>query len=226
MAERLPCVVVETGDEPTSCVVWLHGLGADGHDFEPLVPYLGLPDDLPTRFVFPHAPIRPVTINGGMEMRAWYDILDLSIDRDLDEEGILDSAARVRELLAAERERGIPSERTVLAGFSQGGAIAAFVGLRHDEPLAGVLVLSAYLPLEDRLSAEASIENRATPILICHGEWDPVVPIALGGRTARLLSERGYGVEWRTYPVPHSVHPEEVAHIGKWLVRVLRGAEP
>lgn len=225
MPRHLPPVEVETGPDPTSSIIWLHGLGADGHDFEPLVPYLSIPDDLAVRFVFPHAPERPVTINGGMRMRAWYDIAEPSIDRSVDEDGIRASAELVSRYLEREAERGIPSERTILAGFSQGGAMAAFVGLRHARPLAGILVLSAYLPLPETLAAEASIENRATPILQCHGEWDPIVPVSLGARTAKTLADRGYGIEWRTYPAPHSVHPEEVAHIGAWIARVLRDAE-
>ncbi len=221
MRARLPCVEIETGPDPTASVIWLHGLGADGHDFVPIVPFLGIPDELPIRFVFPHAPSQPVTINQGMVMPAWYDILEIAIDRRFDEEGIRASAELVRTLLAGERERGIGSERTILAGFSQGGAMAAFVGLRHENPLAGILILSAYLPLPELLAEEASIANRATPILCCHGEWDPVVPVALGEKTTQLLAERGYGVEWKTYPAQHSVHPEEIAHVGAWIARVL-----
>lgn len=222
MQEKLDCVEIETGPDPIASIVWLHGLGADGHDFEPLVPYLGIPEDLPTRFVFPHAPSRPVTINHGMVMPAWYDILELSIERRVDEDGIAESAEQIRTLLDVERERGIDPEHTILAGFSQGGAMAAHVGLRHQDPLAGILILSAYLPFPDRLGAEAAIANRATPILQCHGEWDPVVPVSLGEATANTLRERGYGIEWRTYPAAHSVHPEEVSHIGAWIRRVLR----
>ncbi len=225
MADRLPCVEVETGPNPLSSVIWLHGLGADGHDFEPLVPYLGISADNPTRFVFPHAPSRPVTINGGAVMPAWYDILEVEIERKIDEAGILESAAQIETLLAHERERGIPSERIILAGFSQGGAMAAYVGLRHEKPLAGIMILSAYLPFPERLADEAAIANRATPVLICHGDWDPVVPVALGEATATQLRERGYGVEWKTYPAPHTVHPEEVTLIGRWIAQVFENAE-
>lgn len=225
MSELLPCVEVETGPNPVVSVIWLHGLGADGHDFEPLVPYLGIPPETPTRFVFPHAPSRPVTINQGMVMPAWYDILEMKIDREVDMEGVLESAAQVEALLAAERARGIPSERTILAGFSQGGAIAGYVGTRHRHPLAGIMMLSTYLLAPEKLVEEASIENRATPILVCHGEWDPVVPMTLGEKSVTALRERGYGVEWKTYPAPHTVHPEEVAHIGRWLRQVVEAAE-
>ncbi len=218
---RLPCVEVETGPNPQTAVIWLHGLGADGHDFEPVVPMFNLPDNLPIRFVFPHAPQRPVTINQGMVMPAWYDILEMAIERRIDEKGILESAAMIETLLAHEAERGIPPERTILAGFSQGGAMAGYVGVRHEKPLAGILMLSAYLPFPERLLEEAAIANRATPILICHGDWDPVVPVGLGQATCQVLRERGYGVDWKTYPIQHSVHPDEVELIGNWIVKVV-----
>ncbi len=219
--EALSCVEVETGRNPRAAVIWLHGLGADGHDFEPIIPHLGFPPELPVRFVFPNAPVRPVTINNGMRMRAWYDIAGFDLEDGEDEEGIRDSAARVGATIAAERARGLESRRLVLAGFSQGGAIAAHVALRHPEPLAGALVLSAYLPLSDTLDAEASAENRTIPILHCHGTWDPVVPCEAGRRSAELLRARGYDVAWKTYPVEHSLDETEIADIGRWLRRVL-----
>ena len=219
--ELLQCVEIETGAEPTACVIWLHGLGADGHDFEPIVPELGLPADLPVRFVFPHAPTRPVTLNQGMVMRAWYDI-DLEFNRDHDEQGMRDSARQVEALIAAEKARGFPSERMVLAGFSQGGAVAYHVALRHAEPLAGILVLSAYLLLADRLTDEASEANKTTPILQCHGTFDPVVPIALGEASAKAVRQVGYDLTWKTYPAPHGVHPDEVRDIGNWLTERLQ----
>ena len=225
MTDRLPCVEVATGPDPVSSVIWLHGLGADGHDFEPLVPYLGIPASHPIRFVFPHAPSRPVTINGGAVMPAWFDILEMQIERKIDEKGIIESTAQIETLLAYERERGIPSERTIIAGFSQGGVIAAYAGVRHEKPLAGIMVLSAFLPFPEKLAEEAALANRATPVLICHGEWDPVVPVALGETTATQLRERGYGVEYKSYPAPHTVHPEEVTHIGQWILQVLDAAE-
>ncbi|MGE3166883.1 MAG: alpha/beta hydrolase [Planctomycetota bacterium] len=213
----LPCVEVTTGADPAACVLWLHGLGADGHDFEPIVPHLGLPPHLPTLFVFPHAPPRPVTLNRGMVMRAWYDIPGLELDRGTDEIGIRESAEHIERLLAALAVRGFASERTVIAGFSQGGAMAYHVGLRHAARLAGILVLSAYLPLGDTLEAEAAPANRSTPILQCHGRYDTVVPQRLGERSAARVQELGYSVEWRSYAVEHSVHPQEIADIGRWL---------
>ncbi|MHC4935284.1 MAG: alpha/beta hydrolase [Planctomycetota bacterium] len=225
MAERLPCVEVETGPDPVASIVWLHGLGADGHDFEPIVPALRIPPELPIRFVFPHAPSMPVTINNGFVMPAWYDILEMSIERRVDEDGVRRSTELVETLLAHERERGIPSERIILGGFSQGGAIAAFAGLRHAHPLAGIMILSAYLPLPEKIAEEASIANRATPILQCHGEWDPVVPVGLGKGTAELLQERGYGLRWHGYAAPHTVHPDEATDIGRWIVEVLGRTE-
>ena len=221
--ELLQFVEIETGAEPTASVIWLHGLGADGHDFKPIVPELGLPADLPVRFVFPHAPPRPVTLNNGMVMRAWYDIIDLDVsNRDHDEQGVRDSARQVEALIAAEKARGFASERIVLAGFSQGGAIAYHVALRHAEPLAGLLVLSAYLLLADRLIDEASEANKPTPILQCHGTLDPMIPMAHGEASANAVRQAGYDLTWKTYPVPHGVHPDEVRDIGHWLTERLR----
>lgn len=217
----LESVVVETGPDPRAAVIWLHGLGADGHDFEPIVPYLELPSELPVRFVFPHASIRPVTINGGMRMRAWYDISGYDLDRGQDEAGMRESARLVTGVLAAEVARGFAADRIVLAGFSQGGAIAAHVALRHPERLAGLMILSAYLPLADSLAQEASAANRAIPILQCHGTWDPVVPAEIGRRTAEFLRDQGYSVVWHGYPAEHSVHPAEITEIGRWLRAVL-----
>ena len=225
MADRLHCLEIETGPDPVASFVWLHGLGASEYDFEPIVPMLRLPAEVPVRFVFPRAPDRPGTINHGMVMPAWYDILEMNIDRKVDETGVRESTAQVETLLAHERERGIPSERILLGGFSQGGAIAAFAGLRHEQPLGGVMILSAYLPLPEKLKEEAALANRATPVLQCHGEWDPVVPISLGEATAQLLRERGYGLTWKSYPCPHSVHPDEATFIGQWIVQVLSQAE-
>ena len=221
--ELLECVEIETGREPTACVIWLHGLGADGHDFEPIVPELGLPADLPVRFVFPHAQPRPVTLNGGMVMRAWYDIIVLDVsNRDHDEQGVRDSARQVEALIAAEKARGFSSERIVLAGFSQGGAIAYHVALRHAEPLAGLLVLSAYLLLADRLTDEASEANKPIPILQCHGSFDPMIPMAHGEASAKAVRQAGYDLTWKTYPAPHGLHPDEIRDIGHWLTERLR----
>lgn len=210
-------VVIETGENPTSAVIWLHGLGADGHDFEPIIPELGVDQIDPIRFIFPHAPTRPVTINNGMVMRAWYDILEVSIDRRIDETGIHQSAALIEELIAEQRALGIPDQRLILAGFSQGGAMAYHVGLAQDPPIGGILVLSAYLPIADSLLKGAGKGAGSTPLLCCHGQWDPVVPLALGESSARQVEQAGWPLEWKTYPTEHSLHPDEVNDIGQWL---------
>lgn len=215
--DLLPTVEVTTGPSPDFSVVWLHGLGADGHDFEPVVPMLGLPPTAQVRFVFPHAPVRPVTLNGGMPMRAWYDIRSLSESRDLDEAGILASARQVEALMEREVERGVPPSRQVLAGFSQGGAMALHVALRFPERLAGLIALSSYLLFAGRLAEEASPANRDLPTFIAHGTQDPVVSYAFGEQSARHLESLGYPVEWRSYPMPHSVLPAELVDIGRFL---------
>ncbi len=207
---------------PNAGVIWLHGLGADGHDFVPLVPQLRLPRGCEPRFVFPHAPVRPVTINNGMRMRAWYDIVGISRRDREDESGIRQSVVLVEELIRAEQEGGIPAHRIVVAGFSQGGAIALHTGLRHPAALAGILSLSAWLPMR-RTLGEASAANHHTPILMCHGLYDPVVTLDLAERSRDLLAARGYSVEWKTYPVEHQVCAEEIADISDWLSRVLAG---
>jgi phospholipase/carboxylesterase len=201
-------------------VIWLHGLGADGHDFEPIVPELGLPPDHAVRFVFPHAPRIPVTLNAGLVMRAWYDVMTLGLGAQ-DERRIRESAGHLTALIAREVERGVPPARIVLAGFSQGGAVALFTGLRHPERLAGILALSTYLLLPETLDAEASPANRDVPILQAHGQWDPMIPIALGRAGHEALAARGYAVEWHEYTMGHQVSAEEVEAIGSWLVRVL-----
>jgi len=200
-----------------ACVLWLHGLGADGHDFPPIVPELGLPSGHGVRFVFPHAPLRPVTINGGLRMRAWYDIRTLDVDQRADEQGVRESAARVADLAARERERGIDARRLILAGFSQGGAIALHLGLCYPERLGGILALSTYLAIEADLEAEVSAANRDVPILQAHGTLDPMVPRSLGVRARDRLRALGYGVEWVEYPMQHQVCWEEVQRIGAWL---------
>jgi phospholipase/carboxylesterase len=202
-------------------VIWLHGLGADGNDFVPIVPELRLPDALGLRFVFPHAPVRPVTINGGMPMRAWYDITGLETGSGEDEDGIRTSAQQTEALIAAEKEHGVPASRIVLAGFSQGGAVALHTGLRHGERLAGIMGLSTYLPLHDRLEAEAAEANRGTPIFMAHGSLDPMLPQRLGEMSRDLLQQHGHEVAWRSYPMPHQVCPEEIRDIADWLQFVL-----
>jgi len=215
MSGALETVEIVTGPEPRHAVIWLHGLGADGHDFEPLVPALALAR--PVRFVFPHAPARPVTINQGVSMRAWYDIVSLDRLSIEDEPGIRASERAIVELIDAERQRGIAPERIVLAGFSQGGAIALQTGLRLTEPLAGIMALSSYLPLRARLEEERSPANAATSIFMAHGTADPVLPFALAERSQAQLRELGYDVEWHSYPMAHTVAPEEVRDIARWL---------
>lgn len=214
-------VEVETGRDPTGTVIWLHGLGADGHDFEPLVPELVRPGERALRFVFPHAPIRPVTLNGGFAMRAWYDIVTLDRRGPEDEAGIRASQATMEALIRRENGRGIASERIVLAGFSQGGAMAVFTGVRQAQKLAGIMGLSCYMLLAPRLVPERQAANQATPMFLAHGNEDPVVLPALGEESRRLLEAAGYAVEWHSYNMPHSVCPQEVADISAWLRRVL-----
>jgi phospholipase/carboxylesterase len=211
---------VETAARPGAAVIWLHGLGADGHDFEPLVPMLGLPRRLAVRFVFPHAPERPVTINNGVRMRAWYDIVRLGGGAE-DSAGIRDSQALLEGLIARERERGIEAGRIVLAGFSQGGAIALHTGLRHAERLAGIVGLSTYLPLPGTLEAERSRANADVPIFLAHGLHDELIGIerALSSRDA--LEALGYAPDWHEYPMAHAVCEEEVTAIAGWLAGVL-----
>lgn len=213
-------VELVTGAEPRGTVIWMHGLGADGWDFVPIVRELPLPAGLALRFVFPHAPERAVTINNGYRMRAWYDISQSDLARVPDEKGIRESQAQVEELVARERGRGIDAGRIVLAGFSQGGAIALQAGLRHEERLGGIVALSAYLPLEDSLDREASAANKATPIFMAHGTQDPVIPIQLAERSQEALRMRGYAVEWHTYPMPHSVSADEVQDLAAFLAVV------
>jgi phospholipase/carboxylesterase len=214
-------IEVETGPNPVATIIWMHGLGADGHDFEPIVPELARRGERPLRFVFPHAPVRPVTLNNGYRMRAWYDIVSIQRGAAQDEAGIRASHAIVEGLIQRENERGIPSGKIVLAGFSQGGAMALYSGTRYPEKLAGIMGLSCYMLLESRLAAERSAANQATSIFLGHGTQDPVVSLLLGEGTRRMLETQGYPVEWHAYPMPHSVCPEEVADIAAWLQRVV-----
>jgi phospholipase/carboxylesterase len=198
-------------------VVLLHGLGADGWDFAPIVNELGLPDAVPVRFVFPHAPYRPVTVNNGYVMRAWYDIKSFSPEGRADSEGLAESVRRVTAYLDHEIEDGVDASRIVLAGFSQGGAVALAAGLRYPKRIAGVLALSAYLPFPSRLAAERSESNSDVPVLMCHGRMDPVVPIALGLEARDHLVSHGYAVEWHEYPMQHEVCAPELVEVGRWL---------
>lgn len=222
----LPCVEQNPPRPADASVIWMHGLGADGHDFAPIPPELGLPEDLAVRYVFPHAPRIPVTINMGMVMPAWYDITQLDLTgRGHDETGIRRSDAQIRALIDREIERGVPARRIVLAGFSQGGAMALHTGLRHPEPLAGVMVLSAYLLLADKLDDEAHQANRRTSIFQAHGSLDPMVPVTAGRASYERLKEAGHPVEWHEYPMQHQICVPEIRDIGAWLSRVLRDAE-
>jgi phospholipase/carboxylesterase len=214
-------VEIETGRDPTGAVIWLHGLGADGHDFEPVVPELVHPRERALRFVFPHAPIRPVTLNGGYAMRAWYDIAALDRRTAEDESGIRASQAAIDTLIRRENARGIGSERIVLAGFSQGGAMAVFAGTRYPERLAGIMGLSCYLLLAPRLGSERVAANQSTPVFLAHGTQDPVVPPVLGEHGWHALQANGYTVEWHAYEMPHALCPQEVTDIAAWLRRVL-----
>lgn len=216
----LDALEVATGPKPTAAVIWLHGLGADGNDFAPIVPELDLPA-APVRFVFPHAPSMPVTINGGYVMPAWYDILGTDINRREDEAGVRASQKAVEQLIEREHERGVAPNRIVLAGFSQGGAIAFQTALRRSQPLAGVMALSTYVPLAATLAAERNAASNAVPIFMAHGTYDPIIPLATAERSRDLLQGLGYAVDWHEYPMEHSVCPEEIAAIGAFLRKVL-----
>jgi phospholipase/carboxylesterase len=217
----LETIELETGPAPTGSVIWLHGLGADGHDFEPLVPELVRPGERALRFVFPHAPLRPVTINGGYAMRAWYDITSLERDAVQDKSGIRAAHAAVDALIEREIARGVASTHIVLAGFSQGGAIAVYAGTRYPQALSGIIGLSCYMLLGADFAPERAAANRATPVLLAHGSEDPVVSPALGAELRQALESAGQPVEWHSYPMPHAVCNQEIAHIAAWLRRVL-----
>jgi phospholipase/carboxylesterase len=216
----LQTIEIETAPKPAAAVIWLHGLGADGHDFEPIVPELGLPASKPVRFIFPNAPQRPVTINNGMRMPAWYDILQLGGGPE-DETGIRESQAQIESLISREVKRGIPHNKIVLAGFSQGGAIVLQTALRQRERLAGLMALSTYLPLSKTLGKERAAVNNDLPVFMAHGRYDNVIPLQRAVQSRDALQALGYAVEWREYPMPHSVCPEEIADIAAFLQRIL-----
>lgn len=224
MTSPLDAVEIETGPSPQDAVIWMHGLGADGHDFEPIVPELDLPDGLSVRFVFPHAPLRPVTINGGAVMRAWYDVTGLGGVRREDEQGVRASQREIEALIEREKKRGLAAGQIVLAGFSQGGAMALQTGLRYSQRLAGLVVLSSFLPLADALAAEVNPANRDVSIFMAHGTHDPMIPLARGRESRDRLLALGYRVEWHEYPMPHSVCAEEIADLSRWLRGALRPA--
>ncbi|MDS4027197.1 MAG: PHB depolymerase family esterase [Candidatus Contendobacter sp.] len=212
---------IEPAGAARSSVIWMHGLGADAHDFESIVPELDLPAELGVRFVFPNAPIRPVTINGGMQMRAWYDVFSTDLPRRADPDGVCASEQAISALLEREQQRGVPAERIVLAGFSQGGAMALHTGLRYPNRLAGILALSCYLPLASQLNGERRPENQPTPIFIAHGDYDAVIPIHYGQQSAESLQRLGYRLEWQDYDMSHEVCWEEIRDVARWLRRVL-----
>ena len=217
----LDAVEINPAGTPRACIIWLHGLGADGHDFEALIPQLDVVATLGARVVLPHAPRRPVTINGGMVMPAWYDIFAPDFKHSQDSVGIRESGQRLQALIRREIDSGIPAAQILLAGFSQGGAIALHTGLRHAQPLAGILALSTYLPLAASLTAEAAAANCGVPVFMAHGEQDPVVPLSLAMQSRDILQQQGYSVSWHSYPMPHAVCPEEVRDIRDWLVQRL-----
>lgn len=217
MNELLPCVEVEPAETPMASVIWLHGLGADGHDFAGIVPQLNLPATAAIRFVFPHAPVKPITINNGYAMRAWYDIAGFDLGSREDSAGVIASQQLIQALIEHEHKRGIAYSRIFLAGFSQGGAMALYCGLRFPERLAGILALSAYLPLATTLATEASAINKDIPIFMAHGTSDTVVPLKLAQISYGLLLQLGYSIDFRCYPMDHSVCMEEVNDIGQWF---------
>lgn len=219
MTAILPHIVLDRGHTPKHTIIWLHGLGADGEDFVSVAEQMELP--VPVRYIFPHAPKNPVTINGGFVMRSWYDIADADIAARQDDAGIRASQAEIEKFIAVEKARGIPVENIFLAGFSQGGAIALHTGLRHPAKLGGILALSTYLPLADTLSQEVSLSALKTPILFAHGIHDPVVPHSLGKTSADKLQQLGFNIAWHEYPMPHSVCIDEIKDIERWLRRKL-----
>lgn len=227
MPPILSNITLETGQKPNHSIIWLHGLGADGEDFVPIAEELELP--VAVRYIFPHAPMRPVTINGGYVMRAWYDILtgaasteiSANIGRQEDSAGIRASQAKIEELIAQERARGVTAKNIFLAGFSQGGAVVLHTGLRHPERLGGILALSTYLPLPQTLQTEADVSAKHTPIFMAHGQSDPVIPYTFGRASAEELLRQDYALEWHSYDMPHSVCPEEIRDIELWLTQRL-----
>jgi len=221
MSAETTTLEIEPQGTAKSAIIWLHGLGADARDFEPIVPHLQIPPELGLRFIFPNAPIRPVTVNGGMEMRAWYDILGMDIPRVEDPAGVRESEQILMGLVEREKARGIPANRIILAGFSQGGAIALHTGLRYAEPLAGILALSCYIPLAKTLEAERHSANQNIPIFLAHGRYDDVIPIHYGRMTAEQLESLGYELERHEYNMGHEVNLEEIQAVSLWLQSVL-----
>ena len=217
ITDLLETVELETALEPQWAVIWLHGLGADGHDFAPIVPELVRPDWPAIRFVFPHAPVRPVTINNGMRMRAWYDIVGMDFPTRADSQGVTQSIVQANALIEREQARGIPAHRILLAGFSQGGAVALAAALRREVPLAGIIALSTYLPDVQAATAEKSAAATRQPIFMAHGSGDPVIPLMVAEQSAQLLQTLGFDVQWQRYAMAHQVCPEELRDLGDWM---------
>lgn len=217
--KRLPSIEINPSRSPVGTIIWLHGLGADGNDFVPMVSELNIPENLPLRFVFPNAPVIPVTINNGYQMRAWYDIVSMNVDQHADQKGIDASVNQLQQLIAHEKNNGIPSEKIVLAGFSQGAVIALTTGLTLTERLGGILALSGYLPHAEQITQTATA-NHATPIFLAHGTEDTVVPYALGKLIHSVLQKQGFAVSWHSYTMPHSVCGQEIQDIQKWLIDI------
>jgi phospholipase/carboxylesterase len=222
--QTLEKITIATPDhvKPKASVIWLHGLGADGHDFAPIVPELNLPEELGIRFIFPHAPIRPVTLNAGMEMPAWFDIHGLGLEHKHDEEGLAVAHQQLIELIEAERKLGIPADKIILAGFSQGGALALYTGMTYHEKLGGIMALSTYLPVTELDQLSISPEQTHTPIFMAHGLADPVVELELGEISKGQIAKLGFSVDWRTYHMAHSVCMQEIEDISAWLAEVLK----
>ncbi|WP_111979048.1 alpha/beta hydrolase [Algibacillus agarilyticus] len=220
MTNLLPFVDVETAEKPDKLVIWLHGLGDSGHGFAPIVPAFNLPDECHVRFVFPHAPIRPITINNGMKMPGWYDIASMDIVSRADEKGVRESALQIEALIEAELAKGFKAENMVIAGFSQGGVMAYHIGTRLKYKIAGILALSTYLAVPEKLAQEVNDINKQTPLLAAHGTADDVVPFAAGKMAADSLSQLGFNVEWQEYPMQHNLCPQQITYIGQWLNKV------
>ena len=213
---------VQTGIDPIASIIWLHGLGADGHDFEPIVPELKIPEDMPVRFIFPHAPVRAITINGGMRMRGWYDLKSMTFDREEDREGFDESSNLVINLIDQELDRGIDSSKIILAGFSQGGAVALYTGLRYPKPLAGIIALSTYLPFAVETATERHGANNGTDIFMAHGVADPIIPLLLADQSQQHLQSLEYPLNWSTYNMEHSLHMDEILAISEFIQENLR----
>ena len=213
---------VQTGIDPVASIIWLHGLGADGHDFEPIVPELKIPEDMPVRFIFPHAPVRPITINGGMRMRGWYDLKTMTFDREEDRNGFDESSKLVQSLIQQELDRGVSSTKIMLAGFSQGGAISLYTGLRYPMPLAGIIALSTYLPFAEETESERHNANNDIDIFMAHGVADPVIPLFLADQSRQHLESLQYPLKWATYNMEHSLHMEEIMAISEFIQENLR----